>query len=113
MHRVNVPLAKIPPQVRAAFLATEDRRFYEHGGLDWRAMMRAVTRNLGALGVREGFSTITMQVARYGFVAGQYGRRTFTRKLMELRVARLLETSLTKDQIPELYLTASYLGNGA
>jgi len=113
VHRVNVPLARIPPQVRAAFVATEDRRFYEHGGLDWRAMMRAVTRNVGALGVREGFSTITMQVARNGFVAGQYGRRTFSRKLMELRVARLLETSLTKDQILELYLNVIYLGNGA
>ena len=113
VHRVNVPLAKIPAQVRAAFVATEDRRFYEHRGLDWRAVLRAVSRNLGALGVREGFSTITMQVARNGFVAGQYGRRTFSRKLMELRVARLLESSLTKDQILELYLNVIYLGNGA
>jgi 1A family penicillin-binding protein len=113
VHRVNVPLSKIPAQVRAAFVATEDRRFYEHGGLDWRAVLRAASRNVGALGVREGFSTITMQVARNGFVAGQYGRRTFSRKLMELRVARLLESSLTKDQILELYLNVIYLGNGA
>jgi O-6-methylguanine DNA methyltransferase len=113
VHRVNVPLSKIPVQVRAAFVATEDRRFYEHGGLDWRAVLRAASRNVGALGVREGFSTITMQVARNGFVAGQYGRRTFSRKLMELRLARLIETSLTKDQILELYLNVIYLGNGA
>lgn len=113
VHRVNVPLAKIPAHVRAAFVATEDRRFYEHRGLDWRAVLRAVSRNVGAFGVREGFSTITMQVARNGFVAGQYGRRTFSRKLMELRVARLLESSLTKDQILELYLNVIYLGNGA
>ena len=113
VHRVNVPLAKIPVQVRAAFVATEDRRFYEHGGLDWRAVARAASRNMGALGVREGFSTITMQVARNGFVAGRYGRRTFSRKLMELRLARLLETNLTKDQILELYLNVIYLGGGA
>jgi penicillin-binding protein 1A len=113
VHRINVPLSKIPVQVRAAFVATEDRRFYEHGGLDWRAVLRAASRNVGALGVREGFSTITMQVARNGFVAGQYGRRTFSRKLMELRLARLIETSLTKDQILELYLNVIYLGNGA
>ncbi len=113
VHRVNVPLVKIPVQVRAAFVATEDRRFYEHGGLDWRAVARAVSRNVGAFGVREGFSTITMQVARNGFVAGRYGRRTFARKLMELRLARLLESNLTKDQILELYLNVIYLGNGA
>ncbi len=113
VHRVNVPLARIPIQVRAAFVATEDRRFYEHGGLDWRAVARAVSRNVGAFGVREGFSTITMQVARNGFVAGRYGRRTFARKLMELRLARLLESNLTKDQILELYLNVIYLGNGA
>ncbi len=113
VHRVNVPLARIPVQVRAAFVATEDRRFYEHRGLDWRAVARAVSRNVGAFGVREGFSTITMQVARNGFVAGRYGRRTFARKLMELRLARLLESNLTKDQILELYLNVIYLGNGA
>jgi 1A family penicillin-binding protein len=113
VHRVNVPLTKIPAQVRAAFVATEDRRFYEHGGLDWRAVMRAASRNVGALGVREGFSTITMQVARNGFVASQFGRRTFSRKLMELRLARLIESSLTKDQILELYLNVIYLGGGA
>ncbi|MFL5561790.1 MAG: penicillin-binding protein 1A [Gemmatimonadaceae bacterium] len=113
VHRVNVPLAKIPAHVRAAFVATEDRRFYEHRGLDWRAVVRAASRNVGALGVREGFSTITMQVARNGFVASQYGRRTFSRKLMELRLARLIESSLTKDQILELYLNVIYLGGGA
>jgi penicillin-binding protein 1A len=113
IRRVNVPLAKIPAPVRDAFIATEDRRFYEHGGLDWRAAARAATRNLSALGVREGFSTITMQVARNGFVASRYGRRSLARKLMELRLSRLLENHLTKEQILELYLNVIYLGNGA
>ena len=113
VHRVNVGFGEIPTYVRDAFIATEDRRFYEHAGLDWRAVMRAVSRNIGAFGVREGFSTITMQVARNGFVANRYGRRTYARKLMELRVAKLLETHLTKEQILELYLNVIYLGNGA
>ena len=112
VRRVNVPLEKIPAHVRDAFIATEDRRFYSHSGIDWRSFLRAATRNVTALGVREGFSTITMQVARNGFGARHYGRRTFSRKLMELRMARLIESSLTKDQILELYLNVIYLGNG-
>ncbi|HEX2718377.1 MAG TPA: PBP1A family penicillin-binding protein [Gemmatimonadaceae bacterium] len=113
VRRVNVPLERIPAHVRDAFIATEDRRFYKHDGIDWRSFVRAASRNVTALGVREGFSTITMQVARNGFGARHYGRRTFSRKLMELRMARLIETSLTKDQILELYLNVIYLGNGA
>ena len=113
VRRVNVPLSRIPTHVRDAFIATEDRRFFRHRGLDWRALARAATRNVTALGVREGFSTITMQVARNGFTASRYGRRTYARKLMELRVARLLEANLSKQQILELYLNVIYLGNGA
>jgi 1A family penicillin-binding protein len=113
IRRVNVPLEKVPRHVREAFLATEDRRFYEHNGLDWRGFMRAGLRNVGALGVREGFSTITMQVARNTFIAEHFvGSRTLRRKLMELRLSGLIETSLTKDQILALYLNVIYLGNG-
>jgi penicillin-binding protein 1A len=112
VRRINVPLTKIPSHVRDAFIATEDRRFYKHRGIDWRSFVRAASRNVTSLGVREGFSTITMQVARNGFGARHYGRRTLSRKLMELRMARLIETSLTKEQILELYLNVIYLGNG-
>jgi 1A family penicillin-binding protein len=113
IRRVNVPLDKVPRHVRDAFLATEDRRFYEHNGLDWRGLVRASARNFGALGVREGFSTITMQVARNTFVAEHFvGARTLRRKLMELRLSGLIESSLTKDQILALYLNVIYLGNG-
>jgi 1A family penicillin-binding protein len=113
IRRVNVPLEKVPRHVREAFLATEGRRFYDHNGLDWRGFIRAGMRNVGAFGVREGFSTITMQVARNTFIAEHFvGSRTLRRKLMELRLSRLIETSLTKDQILALYLNVIYLGNG-
>jgi penicillin-binding protein 1A len=113
VRRVNVELEEVPMHVRQAFLATEDRRFYEHDGLDWRGFARALVRNVGSLGVREGFSTITMQVARNAFVDGQYRNRSLPKKLMEMRLARLIEGTLTKDQILELYLNVIYLGNGS
>ena len=112
VRRVNVPLSDIPLHVRQAFLATEDRRFYEHNGLDWRGFFRAALANIRAMGVREGFSTITMQVARNSFLVNQRGGRTLRRKLIELRLTRLIEGELTKDQILELYLNLIYLGNG-
>jgi penicillin-binding protein 1A len=113
VKRVNVPLARVPSHVRQAFIATEDRRFYEHRGIDWRGFARAVWRNTTALGVREGFSTITMQVARNTFMAEREAlERSLGRKLIELRLARLLEMHLTKDQILERYLNVIYLGNG-
>ena len=112
VRRVNVPLDAIPLHVRQAFLATEDRRFYEHNGLDWRGLIRAAAANVRHLGVREGFSTITMQVARNSFLVKMRGGRTLRRKLIELRLTRLIEGELTKDQILELYLNLIYLGNG-
>ncbi len=111
VRRVNVPLTDIPPFVRQAFLATEDRRFYEHNGLDWRGFFRAAASNLRHGGVREGFSTITMQVARNSFLVNQRGR-SLRRKLIELRLTGLMESELTKDQILEIYLNVIYLGNG-
>ena len=113
VRRVNVSLASVPVHVRRAFIATEDRRFYEHNGLDWRGVTRAVVRNTSSMRFREGFSTITMQVARNTFLTYRAtGSRSLGRKFLELRVAKLLEESLTKDQILELYLNAIYLGNG-
>src|SRR5687767_6296495 len=113
VRRVNVPLSSVPKHVRQAFIATEDRRFYSHEGLDWRGVSRAVVRNTSSLSFREGFSTITMQVARNTFLNSRMtGSRSLGRKFLELRVARLLERALTKDQILELYLNVIYLGNG-
>lgn len=112
VRRVNVPLDAIPLHVRQAFLATEDRRFYQHNGLDWRGLVRATASNVRHMGVREGFSTITMQVARNSFLVNKRYGRTLRRKLIELRLTRLIESELTKDQILELYLNLIYLGNG-
>ena len=112
VRRVNVPLDAIPRHVRDAFLATEDRRFYQHNGLDWRGLFRATASNVRHMGVREGFSTITMQVARNSFLVNKRYGRTLRRKLIELRLTRLIESELTKDQILELYLNLIYLGNG-
>ncbi|MDB4890225.1 MAG: penicillin-binding protein family [Gemmatimonadetes bacterium] len=112
VRRVNVPIQSIPLHVRQAFLATEDRRFYQHNGLDWRGVIRATLSNVRHGGVREGFSTITMQVARNSFLVNKRYGRTLRRKLIELRLTRLIESELTKDQILELYLNLIYLGNG-
>jgi len=112
VRRVNVALAEVPRDVQNAFIATEDRRFYDHNGLDWRGFLRAVARNVGSLGVREGFSTITMQVVHNSFLADRYHGRSFRRKLVELRISRLVERELTKEQILEHYLNVIYLGNG-
>ncbi len=112
VRRVNIELADVPLPVRQAFLSIEDRRFYHHNGLDWRAVMRAGLRNVSSLAVREGFSTITMQVARNSFAGMKPGERTVRRKLLELRLARLIERNLDKDDILELYLNVIYLGSG-
>lgn len=112
VRRVNIPIASVPKHVRDAFIATEDRRFYDHNGLDWRGVFRAVARNFSSGGVRQGFSTITMQVAHNSFLLDRYHGRSLRRKLVELRLSRLLERELSKDQILEHYLNVIYLGNG-
>jgi 1A family penicillin-binding protein len=112
VRRVNVPLSQVPPFVQQAFIATEDRRFYQHGGLDWRGFFRALVTNIRAGGTRQGFSTITMQVARNTFAVRRYPPRSLRQKLTELRLSRLIEHSLTKQQILELYFNVIYMGNG-
>jgi penicillin-binding protein 1A len=112
VRRVNVPLSQVPQFVQQAFVATEDRRFYQHGGLDWRGVFRALAANLKAGGTRQGFSTITMQVARNTFAVRKYPARSLRQKFTELRLARLIEHSLTKQEILELYFNVIYMGNG-
>jgi 1A family penicillin-binding protein len=112
VRRVNVPIDSVPKFVQAAFIATEDKRFYDHDGLDWRAFFRAMGRNIRALGIREGASTITMQVAHNSFLQQRYHGRSPLRKLIEFRIARLLEKQLTKPQILEHYMNVIYMGNG-
>jgi len=96
VRRLNVPLATVPVFVQQAFIAVEDRRFYQHNGTDWRGFVRAFAQNMKSLGIREGFSTITMQAARNTFVVNQQRGRTLRQKTLELRLAKLMERSLTK-----------------
>src|SRR5690349_5610201 len=112
VRRVNVPIDSVPKFVQAAFIATEDKRFYDHNGIDWRGFIRAMARNVRAMGIREGASTITMQVAHNSFLQQRYHGRSPLRKLIEFRIARLLEQQLTKQQILEHYMNVIYMGNG-
>lgn len=114
VKRDIVPLDSLPAYVPQAFIAIEDRRFRNHGGIDWRRVLGAAWRNLRSLEIKEGFSTITMQLARNAFPDRlPYRERTIARKLAEMRVATLIEERYTKDQILELYLNHIYFGSGA
>ncbi len=103
-------LGDLPSYLPAAFIAMEDRSFYENEGIDIRGLVRALWMNMRAGHVVAGGSTITQQTAKIVFLSP---RRTFTRKYEELLDAAELEKSLTKDQILELYLNRIYLGAGA
>jgi penicillin-binding protein 1A len=111
-QRIVVPISAIPRRVSGAFLAVEDRRFYQHRGIDFRRMAGALWRDLKSFSVREGSSTITMQLARNVFPQQIGPARTLRRKLWELVLAREIEAKLSKDRILELYLNQIYLGNG-
>ena len=103
-------LAKLPPYVPAAFVAIEDRRFYEHQGFDPMAMARAVIADLGAGRAAQGASTITQQLARNLFLTND---RTVERKAQELMLAIQLEQTYSKRQLLGLYLSRVYFGAGA
>src|SRR6266851_9298102 len=111
-QRIVVPIAGIPPRVTGAFLAVEDRRFYQHRGIDYHRMAGALWRDLRSFSLREGPSTITMQLARNIFPQQIGPARTLRRKLWELVLAREIEQKLPKERILELYLNQIYLGNG-
>ncbi|HSL70699.1 MAG TPA: PBP1A family penicillin-binding protein [Longimicrobiales bacterium] len=114
IHYRVVPLKTLPDHVPDAFLAVEDKRFYAHNGVDWRRVLGATVANLKARRASQGSSTISMQLARNLFpkqVPGQ--QRTLRRKLLEVRVARMIERKFSKDEILELYLNHIYFGNGA
>ena len=102
-----VELQTLPPYVVDSFLATEDRRFYQHPGFDLGAMIRAVIRNYQSGEVVQGGSTITQQLVKNLFLTGE---QTYARKLEELQLALWLEGQLSKDEILELYLNRIYLG---
>jgi penicillin-binding protein 1A len=109
-RRVWIPLAQIPGHVRSAFIAAEDRRFYQHKGIDERGLIRAFVSNLAQSGRPEGGSTITQQLIKNLLVGDE---RTYERKIREMIVAARVESTLTKDEILELYLNSVYLGRGS
>jgi membrane carboxypeptidase/penicillin-binding protein len=109
-RRVWIPLAEIPDHVRNAFIAAEDRRFYRHNGIDERGLVRAFVSSLAQSGRPEGGSTITQQLVKNLLVGDD---RTYERKIREMIVAARVESTLTKDEILELYLNSIYLGRGA
>jgi penicillin-binding protein 1A len=109
-RRAVVKIEAVPKQMREAILAAEDERFYQHGGIDYVGVIRAAMSNFISGGVRQGASTITMQVARNFFLSKE---KTLTRKFNEMLLAFKIEHSLSKDQILELYINQIYLGQRA
>jgi len=113
-RRTVVPLAEMSPYVKAAFITTEDKRFYEHQGVDWYRVLGAIKNNIFKFRVAEGFSTITMQLARNLWPEDISGRdKSVRRKLREAHVAQEIEAKYSKDKILELYLNQIDLGNRA
>lgn len=102
-----VRLSEIPPHLTQALIAVEDRRFYEHHGVDWIGMLRALSRNLRAGKVTEGGSTITQQLVKNFFLTPT---RSIWRKLSEVAMAVLVEARYSKAAILERYLNEIYLG---
>src|SRR3982075_3271869 len=109
-RRVWVPLADIPEQVRNAFIAAEDKRFYQHKGINERGLIRAFIGNLAQSGRPQGGSTITQQIVKNLLVGEDL---TYDRKIREMIVASRVEHTLSKAEILELYLNSVYLGRGA
>jgi penicillin-binding protein 1A len=108
-RRNFVPIAQIPQILKDAVLAIEDARFYDHGGVDFKGVLRAIRSNLAETR-GQGASTITMQVARNFYLSSE---RTYTRKIYEILLTLKIESLLTKDEILELYMNQIYLGQRA
>jgi penicillin-binding protein 1A len=109
-RRIPVRYDQLPPKLIQAFLATEDDRFFRHHGVDWQGILRAAVANLKAGGIRQGASTITMQVSRGVFLSP---KRDMKRKMSEIYISLLMETEFTKEQIFSLYVNKIFLGQRA
>src|SRR5436190_2397739 len=108
-NRVKVALNEVSPFFIDALLAREDTRFFEHGGIDWRGIARALYRDITSGSAKEGASSITQQLARNSL---PLGGRTLSRKILEAMVALRIERDFTKQQIIELYINRIYFGSG-
>jgi penicillin-binding protein 1A len=109
-NRVPVPIDDMPPDLIAAIVTTEDRKFFTHSGIDVKGILRAAVRDIMAGEFIEGASTITQQLAKTLFLTSQ---KTLFRKLQEALLAFQIERRYTKNEILELYLNQIYLGSGA
>ena len=112
-RRTLIKLKDIPKSVQEAFIITEDKRFYDHAGIDWTRVFGALAADVVHRNFAQGFSTLTMQLARNIFTDQISREKTLTRKLKEAKVAREIEQNYPKEKILELYLNQIYLGNGA
>ena len=108
--RMPVPIDQIPADLKAALIATEDRQFYTHSGIDLKGILRAVVKDIMAGQFVEGASTITQQLAKTLFLTQE---KTITRKIKEAILAIQLERRYTKDELLALYLNQIYFGSGA
>src|SRR3954469_1010736 len=108
-NRLKVSLNEISPLFIDALLAREDTRFYQHPGIDWHGIVRALVRDIMSASAKEGASSITQQLARNSL---PLGGRTLHRKLLEAMVALRIEGKFTKQQILELYINRIYFGSG-
>jgi len=109
-RRALIKITEVPEIMKQAILSAEDDRFYQHGGVDFMGVARAAISNFSAGGVKQGASTITMQVARNFFLTKE---KTLTRKFNEVLLTFKIEHSLSKDEILELYINQIYLGQRA
>ena len=109
-RRTVVPIASLPAHVKLAVLAAEDAGFYEHQGLNYWGIARAMLVNLRSRGARQGGSTITQQVVKNLLLSSR--ERTLSRKIREALLSRRLEQDLGKDEILELYVNNIYFGRG-
>ncbi len=109
-RRIPLPIADIPQQLQQAFIASEDDRFYDHPGVDWQGLVRAVIVWVSTGNRSQGGSTITMQVARNFFLTRE---KSILRKINEIFLALKITRQLSKDKVLELYLNKIYLGKRA
>ena len=109
IHRDSVPVEELPDHLVKSVLATEDRRFYDHYGIDPLGILRAVITNARAGGVAQGGSTLTQQLAKNLFLSNE---RSLERKIKEAYLALWLESNLTKNEILRLYLDRAFMGGG-
>ncbi len=108
-NRLKVSLNEVSPYFIDALLAREDTRFFQHGGIDWRGVMRALARDIASGSAKEGASSLTQQLARNSLPLGGH---TISRKILEAMVALRIEREFTKPQILELYVNRIYFGSG-